>query len=150
MGLLRWYEQGPLGIFIRESLWGYPIVLSSHAIGMAIVVGTVVALNMRTLGYAKGISVMAYDKVFVMGWFGFYLNLVSGLILFANKPVDYTFQGSFQLKIGLILLGGILMKMVMNAIRSGKSEMTVRIYSFACLASWMGAIVTGRLMAYLA
>ena len=62
MGFLLWLEEGPLGIFIRESLWGYPIVLSSHAVGMATVMGVVVALNFRVLGYAKDISVLAFDK----------------------------------------------------------------------------------------
>ena len=116
MGFLIWLEEGALGIFIRESLWGYPIVLSSHAVGMAIVMGVVVALNLRVLGYAKDISILAYDKLFFIGWIGFIINLVSGLILFCNTPTTYFFQGSFQLKIGSIVVGGILMKVVMSKI----------------------------------
>lgn len=150
MGFLQWYEQGILGVFVRESLWGYPITLSSHGVGMAIVVGVVVALNMRVLGYANGISISAFDRIFLVGWLGFLINLVSGLVLFAGTATEYIFQGAFQLKLGGIILGGILLKVVMNAVREGKDEKLVKLYSVACLASWGTAVVTGRLMAYLA
>lgn len=150
MGFLLWYEEGPIGIFIRESLWGYPIVLSSHAVGMATVMGVVLALNFRVLGYAKDISVLAFDKLFLVGWIGFIINLISGLILFAGSASVYFFQGSFQLKIGAIVAGGILMKLVMNSVRENKSLTVQRTLAAACIACWMTGVITGRLMAYLA
>ena len=150
MGFLVWLEEGAMGVFIRESLWGYPIVLSSHAVGMATVMGVVVALNFRVLGFAKGLSALAFDKLFVIGWVGFIINLISGLILFCNTPTTYFFQGSFQLKIGFIVLGGILMKVVMNNVRAGTSENVTKLISIACIGCWFGGVITGRLMAYLA
>jgi len=149
MGFLIWLEESSLGIFIRESLWGYPIVLSSHAVGMATVMGVVVALNFRALGYAKDISILAFDKLFIIGWVGFIMNLISGLILFCNTPTTYFFQGSFQLKIAFIVAGGILMKVVMNSVRGETSENLLKVFSTACIACWFGGVITGRLMAYL-
>jgi Co/Zn/Cd efflux system component len=149
MDFLLWYEEGPVGLFIRESLWGYPIVLSSHAVGMATVMGVVVALNMRVLGFAKGLSIPAFDRLLVVAWIGFIINLVSGLILFAGTSTTYFFQGTFQLKIGSILLGGVLMKLVLNAVRDNKSPAVQKLLAFLCLVSWTTGMVTGRLMAYL-
>jgi len=85
----------------------------------------------------------------MIGWAGFMLNLVSGLLLLTGYFSTYIFQGSFQLKIALIVLGGILMKVIMNGVRSGRDEKVTMLLSVACLASWTGAIITGRLMAYL-
>ncbi|MDT8397372.1 MAG: hypothetical protein RQ899_02015 [Pseudomonadales bacterium] len=150
MDFLSWLENSAPAIYIREDLWGYPITLSSHGIGMAIVVGVVVAVNMRVLGFAPGIPVHSLQKLFPIAWGGFFLNLVSGLALYAAGAVAYTFQGAFQLKLGLIVLGGILMKVLMTGIREGKSEGMIKLISIACLLSWFGAVVTGRLMAYLA
>lgn len=116
---------------------------------MAIVVGVVIALIMRVLGFARELSVHAYDRIFLVGWLGFIINLVSGLILLAGNASTYFFQGSFQLKIAFILVGGILMKVMMNGIRNHRDEKTTKIISLVCLASWMGALITGRLMAYL-
>src|SRR5690606_25272598 len=150
MDLLLGYESGPAGLFIRESIWGYPIVLSCHAVGMATVLGVVLALNMRVLGFAKGLSILAFDKLFIVGWAGFLLNLISGLILFAGSASLYFFQGTFQLKIGAIVAGGILLKLVMNAVREGKSLGTQRTLALLCVACWLVGVVTGRLMAYIA
>jgi len=149
MGFLLWYEEGPLGVYMRESLWGYPVVLSCHAVGMATVMGIVIALNMRVLGFAKGLSIPAYDRLFLVAWIGFAINLVSGLMLFAGSTTTYFFQGTFQLKIGAIVVGGIMMKIVMNSIRVNKPESTQKALAAACLTSWLVALITGRLMAYL-
>lgn len=149
MGFLLWYEEGPLGVYMRESLWGYPVVLSCHAVGMATVMGIVIALNMRVLGFAKGLSIPAYDRLFLVAWIGFAINLVSGLMLFAGSTTTYFFQGTFQLKIGAIVVGGIMMKIVMNSIRANKPESTQKALAAACLTSWLVALITGRLMAYL-
>ncbi len=149
MDFLQWYEEGAVGLFIRESLWGYPITLSSHAVGMATVMGIVVVLNMRVLGFASKLSVAAFDRLLVVGWIGFIINLVSGLVLFAGSSTTYFFQGAFQLKIGSIVLGGILMKVVLNAVRDNKPQVTQKLLAVACLACWTVGMVTGRLMAYL-
>lgn len=149
MGFLLWLEESSAGVFIRESLWGYPIVLASHAVGMATVMGVVVALNFRVLGFAKDISPLAFDKLFIVGWVGFIINLVSGLLLFCNTPTSYFFQGAFQLKIAFIVSGGILMKVVMNSIRSGAGTGITKLASAACILCWFGGVITGRLMAYL-
>ena len=148
MGFLLWYEESPIGDFIRESLWGYPIVLSSHGVGMAIVMGVAVALNFRVLGLAKGISILAFDKLFIIAWVGFIINLVSGLILFANTASVYFFQGTFQLKIGAIVAGGILMKFVMNSVRNNQSLAMQKSLAAASVLCWTTGLVTGRLMAY--
>ena len=150
MGFLEWYENGPLGAFIRESLWGYPITLSSHAVGMATVMGIVIALNLRVLGYAKDVSILAFDKLFIIGWVGFLINLGSGLILFAGSATSYFFQGAFQIKILAIIAGGILMKLVMNSVRENKPLQTQKALGAACLLCWTIGVITGRLMAYLA
>jgi len=149
MDFLLWYENGPVGTFIRESIWGYPIVLSSHAVGMATVLGIALMLCMRVLGFAKGISIRAFDKLFVVGWIGFLINLTSGIILFAGSASLYFFQWTFQLKIGAILLGGVLLKVVMNAVRENKPEAVQKWLAFACMSSWLIGVITGRLMAYI-
>ncbi len=149
MNLLLWYEEGLVGVFIRESLWGYPITLSSHAVGMATVMGVVVVLNMRVLGFAKGLSILAFVRLLIVGWIGFIINLISGLILFAGSASTYFFQGAFQLKIGAIVLGGILMKVVLNSVRDNKPLIIQRLLAAACISCWLTGMVTGRLMAYL-
>ncbi len=149
MDFLLWYENGPVGVFVRESLWGYPFVLTSHAIGMATVMGVALMTCMRVMGYAKGVSVLAFDKLFTVGWAGFLLNLWSGIMLFAGSASMYFFQWTFQLKIGAILLGGVLLKVVMNSVRSNQSGWVQKFWAALCMTSWLVGVTTGRLMAYI-
>ena len=148
MGLLIWIEESAVGIYVRESLWGFAIALSMHAVGMAMVLGVVVVTNLRVLGYVKEIPVLSYSGLFLTAWLGFAINLTSGFMLYASHAIEYTFQVVFMLKLGLLLLGGILMKVMMVQIRADKDQLRIKIISGICLASWVGAVITGRLMAY--
>lgn len=148
MGLLLWIEESGLGIYVREDLWGFAIALSLHAVGMAMVLGVVVVTNLRVLGHVQDIPVLAYSNLFPAAWLGFGINLASGIMLYASHATEYTYQFVFMLKLGLLLLGGILMKVMMNAIRGGDSDAKVKTLAAICLASWVGAVITGRLMAY--
>lgn len=129
--------------------WVYPAILSAHGLGMMTVMGVVLAFNLRVLGFAKNISINAYDRLFMIGWAGFILNLFSGLLLLTGAFSTFIFQGAFLLKIAFIVIGGILLKVIMSGIRSGRDEKVTMLISAICLASWTGAIITGRLMAYL-
>lgn len=148
MGFLTWIEESALGIYVREDLWGFAIMLCLHAVGMAMVLGVVVVTNLRVQGYVKEIPVLSYSGLFTTAWLGFAINLGSGFMLYVSHATEYTFQVVFMLKLGLLLLGGILMKVMMNCIRANASELKIKLISAVCLASWVGAVITGRLMAY--
>ena len=152
IGFVCSVELSSLGMWVTGgsgNYMAYPIALSAHGLGMMTVMGVIIAFNMRVLGFAKDISISAYDRLFMIGWAGFMLNLISGLLLLTGYFSTFIFQGAFQLKMALIILGGILMKTIMSGIRNGRDEKLTMLLSAACLASWTGAIVTGRLMAYL-
>jgi hypothetical protein len=148
MGLLIWIEESGLGIYVREDLWGFAIALSMHAVGMAMVLGVVVVTNLRVLGYVSDIPVLSYTNLFPAAWLGFAINLTSGIMLYVSHATEYTYQFVFMLKLGLLALGGVLMKVMMNFIRANRDPFQVKLVAVICLASWIGAVITGRLMAY--
>lgn len=131
------------------TLWAYPLILLIHGIGLMTVLGVVFAFNVRVLGYASNISFSSYDKLFKVAWFAFALNLLSGLILLVGDFGKFITQGSFIVKMALIILGGIMLKLVVSSIRNQSNEGTTKLLAGLCLASWFGAICAGRLMAYL-
>ena len=47
MNFVDWVENTALGLWMADSLWAYPIVLATHAVGMSIVVGTIVMIDRR-------------------------------------------------------------------------------------------------------
>ena len=105
MGFVSWVEESSLGIWMLDSIWGYPIVLSAHAVGMAIVVGTVLMIDLRLVGFAGRAPLDSFKNIFFVTWIGVALNLLSGIALFASDPEKFTFHYVFWIKIGLMLAG---------------------------------------------
>jgi hypothetical protein len=155
MDFLTWLHNSTIGVWVRESDWGYPIVLTSHAIGMAIVVGAVLMFDLRALGYGKRLAMTWFDKIFVVAWGGFALNLISGLGLFAGDPVKFVFHRAFQIKIVLIIAGGISVWMLGGLASEperlpagAEFSLRTKVIATISLIFWIGAIAAGRLIAY--
>ena len=146
--LLLTIENSALGVYIRESNWGFAIALSVHAVGMALSVGVMIITNFRILGLVKQVPILPHADLFGTAWFGFMINLLSGLALYTSHATQYTYEWVFMLKLTLILVGGILMKYTMDAVGAHKAEATIKRLSFLCITCWIGAVITGRLMAY--
>ena len=50
MSLIAWIENSALGEWVRVSIWGYPMMITLHSLGLAIMVGLSVVLSLRVLG----------------------------------------------------------------------------------------------------
>jgi hypothetical protein len=142
-------EQSALGVYIQEDPWGFAIALSVHAVGMGMALGVVMITNFRILGLLKQIPILAHSALFSTAWFGFIINLLSGIALYSSHATEYTYQWVFMLKLALLAVGGYLMKLTMEAVRNNSDGGKVRLLSFFCISCWIGAVITGRLMAYL-
>lgn len=149
MPFLTWLEEGPIGVWVSESLWGYPIVLTGHAVGMAIVIGVVTVVCLRLLGYAREIPLTSMNRLYTVAWGGFILNFVTGCFLFSGDARRFFFQTMFQIKIGLIILGGISLWLLLRDTRTGRETTRTRVIALLTLLFWFGAITAGRLTAYI-
>ena len=154
MSFLYWLEQSMIGVWVAQS-WGYPLVLSCHAVGMAIVVGTVIMINLRLLGFATAIPFSFFLELSRVTLFGVILNIASGLALFSGNPLKFFYHPAFWIKLSLILLGSLSVWWGLRSVRlmSPGTELmtasnTVKLVASFSLFCWLGAIVAGRLIAY--
>ena len=156
MSLLSWLEDNPLSQFILEDAFAHPILLCIHAVGMAIVVGLVLMFDLRVVGYPKTLPLTAFKNLTKLGWTGFALNALSGLVLFATRASSLPFNLAFQLKIGLILFGGLSMWFLGRtahaavAANDDTAEFPLSTKLLAVLTAlvWIGAIIAGRYIGY--
>ena len=122
VGFLQWLEATRLADWVNTSLVGYPLMISSHAIGMAIMVGIAFALDLRLLGRFSSIPYASFQPFIRLAWLGFGLNFLSGAALFTTRAASYVLQPVFVTKIVLVLAGAITMAMLQPAIaRDGDS-----------------------------
>jgi hypothetical protein len=136
------------------SIWTYPTVLTLHTMGMAILVGASFVVNLRVLQVGGEIPLQRLRPLYRFIWFGFVINLLTGLVLFVTQAADRVQDPVFYLKLGSIALAlwfGLLVKRASIDAADAQQVTTPRSRSLAAaaLALWVVAIVAGRLMAYL-
>jgi hypothetical protein len=149
---LSWLQSSVVGIWVSESEWGYPIAVTSHSIGMAIVVGVVLMFDLRVLGFAKELPARWFERLFPIAWVGFALNLVSGVALFCGNPDEFLASAAFQIKLVLILAGGFSLWFLARSMGDGshiwEPQKRDKAIAGASFCFWAGAIIAGRLIAY--
>jgi Co/Zn/Cd efflux system component len=107
--MLDWLESTDVALMVQESAWGYPVILSGHAVGMAILVGIILMINFRVLGFASGIPIMALRPMFRVALIGLIINVISGTMLFMANANSLFGSNPFRVKIVLLAIGGVLL-----------------------------------------
>jgi hypothetical protein len=111
MEFLSWLENTEFCTWIRGSgsIWAYPLVLTLHTTGMGILVGFNWALDLRLLGVARQIPVLAMEKFFKVMWIGFWVNLITGVVLLAADATTKMTSWVFGVKMLFIILAMIVL-----------------------------------------
>jgi len=152
MEILQWLEFTGLAQWVLGSNYGYYVLLMFHSIGMALVVGVILMLDMRLLGYGTGLPVIAFDRLISVGWIGFLVNAGSGALLYISAATRYTINLPFLIKMVLIALGGWTIWYLGRMIRQAGPEMrfadNAKTVAILSMVFWIGAIVAGRVIAY--
>jgi len=147
--VFRWIESSALSVWTREStsLLAYPAILSAHAIGMGLVAGVSAAIALHLLGVAPDIPTGEMRRYAVVAWIGFALNAVSGVMLLIAYPTKALTNPLFYLKLSLVAVGLSLFVAVNKRLETTKAAARLWL-GISLLASWGGAIIAGRLLAY--
>ena len=147
-------EGSTLAAWVRESpsIWAYATILTLHTVGLAIVVGANVVVDLRLLGWAKGIPPESLRALFPIMWAGFAINFASGVLLFMADATTKSGQRVFYVKLACITLALLAARTISKRLRQQDGEAVpgnLRALATVSLLLWAGAIVAGRLMAYL-
>jgi hypothetical protein len=134
---------------ITRSAWAYPALEVVHIVGIALLFGNLVLLELRVWGVASSLPVAALARAALpVTLFGFALIAASGLLMFATQAADLLANRSFVLKLGLISLAA--MNAALFHARGGLQRLDVwaRLQTALSLGLWLGAIICGRWIAY--
>jgi hypothetical protein len=162
MSLLHWLQDSGLGQYLESSAWANLVLLCFHALGMSVVVGILWILDLRVLGFARSLPLSAFRPLVRLAWLGFIVNAASGLLLFAGAATRFIINTDFQLKMLLMVLGGLsvlaLRACLREAWREGSAtadcaanaefSAAARIAAALSLLLWSGVILFGRQIAY--
>jgi hypothetical protein len=135
---------------------GFPMLIALHSVGMAIVVGLSLMVALRLNGIIAGLDAPLLLRLLKLASWGFLLNLATGLALFITRGPEYITSFIFLLKMGLVIVSGILLVLLRERLRPAGTTLGVvatdgiaRALAVAGTAGWFAAVVTGRLIPYL-
>ncbi len=129
--------------------WAYPALEVVHLVGLALLVGNLVLLELRYLGLAPALPLPALARLALsLALGGFSLSAASGLLMFASQPLELLANRAFTIKMGLLMLAGT--NAALFHARGGlqRHDATARLQAVLSLGIWLAVIVCGRFIAY--
>lgn len=157
MQWLLWIEQTPLSVLIRESpsLLAFPSILYLHTLGLAMLAGISVGLDIWLLTVATRVPRISIAGLYRVMWLGFGINAISGALLLAAYPAKALTNVVFYIKMLLVVLAVWVVQAMRDEVFEGATPgeplaITARGKALAVgsLVLWTGTIFTGRLLAY--
>ena len=134
---------------LRANPWAYPALESFHIVGIALLLGNLVALEIRVFGGAASLPVQALAQLSLrIAAVGFGLAAITGLLMFATQPSELLANRSFLIKMGLLALAGLNAAWFHARESLHKLDPTARVQMLVSTAIWLGVVFCGRWIAY--
>jgi hypothetical protein len=158
VAFLKSLEASGLATGIRDSLWLFPLIESTHVIGLALVFGTILIIDLRLLGIAstrRSFQRMASD-ILKWTWAAFALTALTGALMFITNSLVYYHNFFFRTKMLLLLLSGINMlifeltagRTIHNWDKAPSAPSAGKAVAAVSLVMWIGIIIMGRLIGF--
>ena len=106
-GFLQAAHDTWLGDIARQNSSLFTFGLVIHFIGLGMLMGAMLAIDLRLLGIAKRIPIGAVLSLLPVALVGFALNLLTGVMFFCFDSFGYWRNPAFKIKLVLILIAGL-------------------------------------------
>ncbi len=141
--------------FVVGRPWVWPTSETLHFIGLALLLGIVLVVNMRILGIGKNLSFSSLHRLLPLGILGFTINSITGMLFFIATPEQYTQNVAFYWKIVLMMLAGInVLYFTMFdepwALEPGDdAPLRAKLVAASAIFLWVGVIYCGRMLPFI-
>jgi len=163
MGFVSWYESflgwletTAIASAISTTPWMYPTFESLHYLGLAMLVGGIMLIDLRTLGVARSLPLRSMIGLLPWVWGGFLINVVTGSLLFIYGATAFGMRWPFLVKMTFMVLAGINALAFDFAVRkdggkwidADRPPVLVAVFATLSLILWLAVVTAGRFMAY--
>jgi hypothetical protein len=136
--------------WLSASAWAYPALEVAHIAGIALMLGSLVLVELRVWGYGRELPARPLARAGLsLSVGGFGLILCSGLLMFAAHPGEMLSNRAFVIKMVLVMLGGVNAGVFHTRDSLGRADGVARAQTVLSLGLWLAVIICGRWIAYL-
>lgn len=150
-----WLEASPLGEWMRTSAVAYPVANVVHLFGLVLLVGPIVLLDLRLLGFGQQFDLPAASQALTrFAVAGLILLATAGFLMFAADAKPLAAHPLMQIKLALILSGvlnALLFRRLWHKRVSGWDSNPAALGRAQALGSiliWLSVATLGRWIAY--
>ena len=150
-----WITADAVGRLMTDRTWLWPAAESLHFIGMWLLFGIVLFVNLRMLGMFRSWSFASVHRLLPWAALGFAVNTVTGMGFITAAPHMYVENVSFLWKMGFLMLAGVnlLYATVFEGpwhVESGEdSPLHVKVMGASAILSWLGVMYFGRMLPFI-
>lgn len=159
MTVADWIAATPPSVLIQKNeAWAIPVIQSIHIAGIGVVLGCVLMMTLRVLGYiATDRTVLQTQQRFGPWLTGaLWLLLGTGLLMIVGEPVRELVTFSFWAKMTLVILGAVIAWAFQRSVRTRGAQWdeslanrrSVKAMAVFTLLVWLAIVFLGRLIAY--
>jgi hypothetical protein len=139
----------PTFAWIASNTWLYPALEVVHIVGIALLLGSLVLLELRVWGLATTLPVQPLARLALpVTLAGFALVAASGLLMFISNPAELLAKRVFVVKMALVMLAGLNAASFHARGSLDKLDRTARVQTLASLGIWLAVIICGRWISY--
>jgi hypothetical protein len=136
--------------WIVASPWAFPALEVVHIVGIALLLGNLVLVELRVWGAGAALDLQALGRLaLTLALAGFGLIVASGALMFAGQPQELLANRAFTVKIALVMLAGCNAAIFHARGGLARLDRTAKAQTLLSLGLWIGAIIAGRTIAYL-
>jgi hypothetical protein len=156
--ICQWLDSTRLNAAMRMSNWFFPTFDVIHTLGIVLVAGTIMLVDLRLLGLTLRNEPVADVVERIVPWTlrGFALMFVTGALLFSSEAVKLYNSPAFRIKLVLLALAGLnalifhrtIYRDVASWDRAAVAPLRARVTGLLSLVFWIAIIVAGRAIAY--
>jgi hypothetical protein len=84
--ILHWIKETALGAAVRDSRWLFWAGQSLHFVGLSLLLGGMLIVDLRLLGFIRGVPIRAALAFLPLALMGFLINLATGIMFFTMDP----------------------------------------------------------------
>ena len=153
-----WLEGSPLGLLVRESLWGFPILVAIHILGLTVSAGVIIFFDLRLLGaWMTGCPVATvYRRLLPLAATGFAIMFASGGMLLVGYATAAYGNLFFRIKVVALCLAAVnawfyhrvTERGIAEWKEGGRPPLPARMAGLASIVLWAIVIMAGRMMSY--
>lgn len=140
-------EATDLAQFLKTSRWVYPLINAGHILGIGLLMGSVMPMDLRLLGLIRRPEIATTVALLrPVAATGLALAVLCGLLLFVTQASDYAGNPWFRAKLALVAAAGLnaLMHLRVAALAPARR----RLAALLSLVLWPAALFSGRMIGF--